>query len=156
MDVSIGNSPEAQTSHASRGKYLGKILGNRRSECVTNAEFCHFLTSVSPKFSRVSVETLGRVQWVKPASLSEQMGSQAAGGTRKWSDQILLGVWTLTGTQRCRKTAESGWRLAQTLEPHWLPEQHLQVQEGFGGKSYSWYPRWSGGRARVLTWNFLL
>lgn len=59
VDVSIGNSPETKTSHASRGKYLGKILGNRWSECVTNAKICHFLTSVSPKFSRVSSGNIG-------------------------------------------------------------------------------------------------
>lgn len=50
---------------------------------------------------------LGHVLNAKPASLSEQMGFWAAGGAHKWLEQILLGVWMLTGTQWYTKTLES-------------------------------------------------
>lgn len=74
MDVSVGNSPKAQTPHASRSKYLGKILGNRRSEFVTNAKICHFVTGVSPKFSRGSDANTWVVCW-------------------EWSQQACPGRW---------------------------------------------------------------
>lgn len=95
MDVSVGNSPKAQMPHASRSKYLEKILGTDR---VKLSQMQRFVT-LSPVCPQVLQSKwwkhLGSVLRARPTSLSEQMGSRAAGGPCKWSDQILLGVWTL-------------------------------------------------------------
>lgn len=95
MDVSVGNSPKAQMPHASRSKYLEKILGTDR---VKLSQMQRFVTS-SPVCPQVLQSKwwkhLGSVLRARPRSLSEQMGSWAAGGPCKWSDQILLGAWTL-------------------------------------------------------------
>lgn len=96
MDVSVGNSPKAQTPHASRSKYLGKTLGNRRSEFVTNAKICHFVTSVPPKFSRVSDGKTWVVCWVwsQQACPSrwapEQLEEHANGQTRHYLERERL------------------------------------------------------------------
>lgn len=74
--------------HASRSKHLGKILGNRGSEFVTNAKICHFVTSMFPKLSRVSDgDTLVMCwEWCQQACPSrwalEQLEEHANGQTR--------------------------------------------------------------------------
>lgn len=153
VDVSIGNSPEAQTSHASRGKYLGKILGNRRSECVTNAKICHFLTSVSPKFSRVSNGNIGscavseasKPVWADGLS-SSWRNTQMVRPDIAWSVNT---YWHSLIQKNCRERLKIGTNFGATLA--------LTVTSAgasFGGKRYFWYLRRSGGGEGVLTWIF--
>lgn len=115
MDVNVGNSPKAQMPHASRSKYLGKILGNRRSEFVTNAEISHFVTSVSPRFSRVSDGNTWVVCWKRSQQacpsrwVFEQLEEHTSGQSRYYLEcECLLAL--SSDTEKLQRAAKDRHR----------------------------------------------